>query len=110
MKKKDSKLKRPESITRGGQPKPEAVPVAVPENGASKKDVEISYTHTVVYNPFTKERVNIKMVETTKHKNDPPSAQGWFPIQGDFTVLLELSRNSPEGEWTVTGFPKHPIK
>lgn len=108
MKKKDSKLKRPETA-QGGHPKPDSISASVNKNGSEKHSAEISYTRCVVYNPFTKEKVNIKLVETS---NDgiQSTAQGWFPIDNNFTVLMELVKNNTSDNWTITGFPKNPIK
>lgn len=74
-----------------------------------KPKEQIEYKKEAVFNPFTKERLVIKVKETGE-TSGVRKAQGWFPIDEQFTVLMEMYKAQGEPEWTITGFPAKPIK
>lgn len=76
-----------------------------------EKKKTTQYKIESVYNPFTKERKEVRLIETGKDNDGNFVAQGWFPLESDFTVLLELKKNEPtDKQWTVIGIPQNPIK
>lgn len=85
-----------------------APPPSVKEEVVKPKE-QIEYKKEAVFNPFTKERCVIKVKETGE-KDGFRKAQGWFPIDEQFTVLMEMNKLKGEPEWTIIGFPAKPIK
>ena len=66
-----------------------------------KSDAEI---REEVFNPFSKETFMCKIINVER-KGEKATAQAWFRIDSDFTVLLAIEKKSFDEKWKVIGFP-----